>query len=151
MEQENKEISTEAEGQKQDCSPTVKQKTKSDEGFSLQTMIFGSLIIILVGVIFFLWMNQSSSAFKKVDLVLIIQTLKDEAKAQALKEGVSEEQQGAILEHLKKQMNGIDEIVQKEAKACRCTVLVSSAVIADGSDSITDITDDVMAKVRSIK
>ena len=112
--------------------------------------IIGVLLVFLaIGFKYFMF-DGATSKYKKVDLLTITQNLKDDARKSALKDGVTEAQQGVILENLQKQMNLIDEVLQAEAQKCACTIFVQSAIVADGAKT-EDITQVVLDKVRSAK
>ncbi|WP_434778551.1 hypothetical protein [Neisseria sp. Ec49-e6-T10] len=120
-----------------------------DKGFSITTqiMVISVLAILIIGGVLVFKQFGRSSSYKVVDLIKITETLKNDAREIALKDGVTEEQQGAILEQLKVKMNRIDQVIAAEAKKCQCTLFTRSAIVADES-GIEDITDSVLLQLK---
>ena len=159
MEQENKENEKNKERkalvvntEEKALQTEEKQSNKDEEGgYSVTTLILGLAGVFLVVLLGYLgFKTMGGTDYKKVDLLTITQNLKDDARKLALKDGVTEAQQGAILENLQKQMNEIHPILLEEAKKCNCTIFIQSAIVADGSKT-EDITQIVLDKVRSAK
>ena len=128
---------------------TQSENKKNDSKSTLIIWISVIGIAAVLGCIVakFVFLGSSGSKYKVVDLYRITEAQKNEARQLVLKDGVTEDQMGAILEDVQKKMNKIERLVQEEASTCNCTIFVKSAIVADTYQP-EDITDRILEKLR---
>lgn len=114
-------------------------------------MTMGALLIFgAVAGGLFVWSKSQPPKYVVVDLVQITETMKDAARKKALAAKVTDEQRGLILEQYKRQMSAMQDVLDKEADRCRCSVFVKSAIVADSSGA-EDITARVERQLQAVK
>lgn len=114
-------------------------------------MTMGALLIFgAVAGGLFVWSKSQPPKYVVVDLVQITETMKDAARKKALAAKVTDEQRGLILEQYKRQMSAMQDVLDKEADRCRCSVFVKSAIVSDSSGA-EDITARVERQLQAVK
>ncbi len=122
-------------------------KIKKEYAYYFLLMAVFGLTVIFAGPLLQKMFSGQSSAFKTVDLMKLSESFKSEAKEQALKEGVTDDERLQILKKYEAQMNAVQDAINTEAESCKCTILVKSAIVADATN-IPDITDQIMEQIK---
>lgn len=92
------------------------------------------------------FMGKGKAEVHTVDLMEITRIYQEQARNQGLREGITPEQQGAILEQLQKRMTLLQSVIDQYAADCQCNVYVKSAIVGrhntiDASKTITDMVE----------
>ena len=119
----------------------------------LDKVMFYSIVSCLVAVIassllmvtYIQFKSAHQMKFAVVDLALIVDTLKDQARTAALAEE-SEDKRAVILERFSKKMGSLEQLLKKESDSCQCNILVKSALPANFD--VPDLTSNLMKALK---
>lgn len=111
-----------------------------------------ALVLVLGSLAWQAWMffKPNNQTIYTVDLAAIVKTYQNEAKQQAFKEGVTDEQRAVILQNMQQKMNILQQTIDLYAAECACNIWVQSALVGSGYSDVQNISDDIVRRINHV-
>lgn len=144
---ETEKNTTEKELQHGQLEHSATQEDVSEKTINLPLLplIAIGLSIIAIAISGWGW-SQANQQKHIVDLAEISRVYQEQAKQQALQDGISNEQRGQILQVLQTKMNTLQQVVNEYVLECGCDVFVKSAIVGR-SENVVDVTREIVLRV----
>lgn len=133
-------------GQQEQEHSGVQQETP-EKTINLPLLPFIAIILSIIAIAISGWSwSQTKQQKHVVDLAEISRVYQEQAKQQALQEGITNEQRGQILQVLQAKMNTLQQVINEYVLECQCDVFVKSAIVGR-SENVTDATQEIFQRV----
>ena len=144
---ETEKNATEKELQHRQLEHSAIQEDVSEKTVNLPLLplIAIGLSIIAIAISGWSW-SQANQQKHIVDLAEISRVYQEQAKQQALQDGISNEQRGQILQVLQAKMNTLQQVINEYVLECGCDVFVKSAIVGR-SENVVDVTREIVLRV----
>ena len=133
----------------QDQSKNEVAEERGEERLPLMPALAVAFSLVAIGLGFWNMLKpQSGEVIRTLNLSGISIKYQEQAKNQALQDGLSNEQRAAILQHYQMKMNTLQQTIQEYVQSCGCNVFVQSALVGRNQE-VVDITPEIMSRLEA--